>query len=82
MGETHVTRGGQITLPKDIRRTLEIEVGDKLIVNREGNNVIISKKDPAAFDQGGFLPDNFEELIKKVRSRSMTNRLKRLGVLE
>lgn len=53
MEEVVVTRKYQITIPKDIRRKLEIEIGDRLTIRYEGGLIIIeaSKKvaDPSEF---------------------------------
>ncbi len=80
MGEVVVTRGGQITLTKDIRDKLHIEEGDTIIVNTIGDTIIAGKRDPRIFERGGFLPENFEEVLKKIRS-SPEERLKRFGII-
>lgn len=53
MDEVVVTRKYQITIPKDVRKKLEIEIGDKLIIKDEGGRIIIDvpKKvtDPSEF---------------------------------
>ena len=53
MDEVVVTRKYQITIPKDVRKKLEIEIGDKLIIKDEGGRIIIDvpKKvtDPSDF---------------------------------
>jgi len=59
MAETRVTRGGQITLTKDIREKLDIREGDKVRINVIGDMAFVSKKDPSAFDKHDFLPESF-----------------------
>jgi AbrB family looped-hinge helix DNA binding protein len=81
MGETIVTRGGQITLTKDVRRKLEVTEGDTMIVNTMGSTILVSKKDPRAFDKGGFLPSDFKKILKKIR-KFPEERLKRFGIIE
>ncbi len=44
MGEVIVTRGGQITLLKEVRDRLEIKEGDLVSVNVIGDAAMISKK--------------------------------------
>ncbi len=41
---TKVTRHGQITLPSDVRRALEIEEGDLIEVQVEGDRVMLTLK--------------------------------------
>lgn len=82
MTEVTVTRGGQITLTKDIREHLGIKEGDNLILNVLGDLAIISKKDPSVFDKHHFLPDTFPKVLDAMRSSaSLHPRLKRLGIL-
>ncbi len=38
-----VGRKGQITLPAEMRRALEIEEGDKVVVAREGNVIHVTR---------------------------------------
>ena len=80
MSETMVTRGGQITLTKDIREKLHISEGDTIIINSIGETIVASKKNPAAFDKHSFLPENFEKTLKKIRS-SPEERLRRFGII-
>ena len=82
MATTKVTRGGQITLTKDVREKLGIKEGDKLILHVSDRSIIVTKRDPKVFDEvSGFLPDNFDEILKKIRSDS-NERLKRLGIIK
>ena len=80
MGEVIVTRGGQITLTKDIREKIHVEEGDIIMVNTLGNLIVASKVDPSAFDKRDFLPENFEKVLKSIRS-SPESRLKKLGII-
>lgn len=80
MTETTVTRGGQITLTKDIREKLDIAEGDTLIVNTIGETVMVSKKDIRIFEKHSFLPENFDKILENIRKFSLSERLKRLGI--
>ncbi len=80
MGEVLVTRGGQITLTKDVKEKLHIKEGDTIVVNTLGDLIIATKKDPKAFEKHNFLPDNFEKTLKDLRS-STEERLKRFGII-
>lgn len=44
MEEVKVTRNYQITIPYEVRKKLNINVGDKLIVYIEGDKIVIKKK--------------------------------------
>lgn len=81
MAETIVTRGGQITLTKDIRQKLHIQEGDRLVLHILGNSLSVSKQNIKAFEKGGFLSTSFPKVLKDMRSFSYSKRLKRLGVL-
>jgi|GEM_PF-2361338 len=81
MAETTITRGGQITLTKDIREKLDLHIGDTVQLNLVGSAVLVSKKDPAVFGKGNFLPENFTELRRKHRKTTTIDRLKKQGIL-
>ena len=76
MKEIAVTRSGQITLTKEIREKLDIKVGDTIILNTIGKTVIITKKDSSVFEKGHFLPDNFADILEKIRKAQVTHQLK------
>lgn len=81
MTQVVVTRGSQITLTKEVRDKLGIREGDTVVVNTLGGIAIIAKRDPKSWRKlGGFLPPNFEDTLKKIRSDS-TKRLRRLGIV-
>lgn len=79
MSEVAVTRGSQITLTKEVREKIGIEEGDVVTVNVSGDQVIITKKDPEAFESTGFLPEDFEKMVSEMRGDS-TERLE--GLME
>lgn len=81
MAETTVTRGGQITLTRDVREKLHIKEGDTILLNICGESVLISKKNPKAFENCNFLPDNFSKTLKEMRKFSYSKRLHKFGVL-
>ncbi len=80
MGEVIVTRGGQVTLTKDIREKLHIEEGNVIIVNTMGELIIASKRNPDVFEKGNFLPENFEKTLRQIKA-SPEERLKRFGII-
>ena len=81
MHEVVVTRNGQITLSKGLRKELGILEGDKIIMNKLKGVIILAKKDPAIWDKiGEFLPKNFGDVLEKIREPS-TKRFKKLGII-
>ena len=56
---------GQITLPKNIRENLGIDIGDPLILEAK-NNEIILRKTKTIFDYIGVLPDLGIDIDKMV----------------
>jgi len=79
--EVVITRGGQITLTKGIREKMKVAEGDRVVLNFIDGSVIISKKNPSIFrNLEGFLPENFDTVLSKIRSNEK-ERLKRLGII-
>jgi len=81
MAEVIVTRGGQITLTKDVREKLHVREGDMIIINVLGDTALITKRNPKIFEKHDFLPENYPKTLKNIRSFSWEDRLKRLGVI-
>lgn len=52
---TTVTRKGQITIPIDIRRALEMNVGDRLVVEQRGDAVLLRKTAGVAERTAGMM---------------------------
>ena len=50
--EVVVTRRGQTTIPKSVRKKLGIQEGTRLLVDTEGNKVVLTKI-PSIFDLAG-----------------------------
>ena len=48
---------GQITIPKSIRKKFNISVGDPLLIQEKGGEIIL-KKTKTIFDFIGILPDS------------------------
>lgn len=81
MSKITITRNFQITIPKEIREKLNLSLGEKVSIHLEGNKIIIQKiLDEIWEDCGDFLPDNFDKVLKKLRTDS-TERFKKLGII-
>ncbi len=83
MGITKVTRNYQITLPTDVRESLDIEIGDKIIVVPDKGEAVIKKvrKDAVerAFGAWSKSKESGLEYVKRIRGEE-EKRLKRLGL--
>lgn len=77
-----VTRHSQVTIPKKIREEVGIAEGDKVKMKVvDGTKIIIEKANEDVWkDCTDFLPEDFEKILKSLRSDS-TNRFKRLGLV-
>ena len=62
-----VTRRGQTTIPTEIRRELRIEEGSKLLVEVEGQKVILTKV-PSLFYLAGTSKLSTEEAFRQLDS--------------
>ena len=81
MNSVIVTRHSQVTIPKDIREAVGISEGDRLKMRVEGKRIVIEKANGEAWkDCTDFLPEDFEKLLKSLRTDS-TDRFKRLGLV-
>ncbi|MFW6110818.1 MAG: AbrB/MazE/SpoVT family DNA-binding domain-containing protein [Thermoproteota archaeon] len=75
-----VTRNSQITIPKKVREALGITRGDRVTVRVEGNRVVVEKISGDVWsDCTDFLPEDFEEILEKLREDSR-KRFQRLGL--
>lgn len=76
-----VTRNGQITLPKKMRKKLKIGEGSIVEVNLTDRMILIEKRDKEFWEEaGGFLPEKFEEVMKKIR-KDEKKRFEELGII-
>lgn len=60
---------GQITLPKEVRRKLHIQVGDTLLMETEGEQVVF-RKGKTIFDFKGVLP-SMGMTIDEIRDKAI-----------
>ena len=86
MSTTKVTSKGQVTIPKDIRESLGIKVGDEVdfIENERGVVTMRKKLPPREFHKWiGFLADAFEgkttdEVMEELRGPPLEEELRGL----
>jgi len=62
---------GQITLPKELRQKLHIQVGDTLLMDSDGEQVIF-RKGKTIFDFKGVLP-NLGMSIDEIREKAVAH---------
>ena len=65
---------GQITLPKEIRKTMNIKEGDTLLIENTGGEIVM-RKGKTIFDYAGALP-NTGLSIDELRERAIEETLK------
>lgn len=78
-----VTSKGQVTIPVEIRRKLNLETGNKILFFEEGDKVIIKKSSPEAAleaiqsvlaplaeEEGIITDEDVLALVKEYRKRS------------
>jgi AbrB family looped-hinge helix DNA binding protein len=69
MKSVKVLPKGQITIPRDIRKKLEIRTGDTLLLEEKDQQVVI-KKGKTLFDYIGHLPD-LKLSIQEIREKAL-----------
>ena len=52
---TTLTRKGQVTIPVDVRRALDLEQGDRVAVERQGDAVVMRRCQGVADQTAGIL---------------------------
>ena len=70
MCEVKVLPKGQITLPKSVRKKLNIDVGDPLLLEEKDDEIIL-KETKTIFDYIGYLPDigvSIEDMVEKANT--------------
>ncbi len=78
-----VTRGGQITISKEIREKLGIREGTQVEINTVGDLVVISKRNKDFWKKcGGFLPKDFKKTLREMRKIDSGERLKKLRIIK
>jgi len=67
---TTVTQKGQVTIPKEVRKILDIKQGDEIIFNVEQEKAILRKKKKSAQFQRyiGFLKNKEGQKVDKIIS--------------
>lgn len=81
---TSVSSKGQIVIPTDIRETMGISIGMKMVVFTDGDNLLLkpiqaphfetfkklAKESKQVISKSGFKRSNLQKLIKQVRNEN------------
>ena len=73
MQVTSVSSKGQIVIPSDIRETMGISIGMKMIIFTDGNNLLLKPIQEPHFE-------TFKELVKESREFVTKSHLKKMNV--
>jgi len=84
MGMSIVTRNYQVTIPKDVRETTGIKVGDKVVFSIEGDKVEVRKLSKETAEKAfgswkGSIKGSSVDYVRKMR-KEWNKREKRLGL--
>ncbi|MEK6848890.1 MAG: AbrB/MazE/SpoVT family DNA-binding domain-containing protein [Nanoarchaeota archaeon] len=85
MGIAKVTRNYQVTIPIDVRKTKEINIGDSLLFSDIGEKIVIIKMDNKKLIKElfgiwkGKIKEDSMTYVKKIRGE-WDKRAKRLGI--
>ena len=75
MNAVKILAKGQITIPKKIRKSMDIKEGDTLLIDKTGEEIIM-KKGKTIFDYVGILP-NKGLTIEEIREKAIEEIIKR-----
>lgn len=88
MPESTLTTKGQITIPREIRRRLQLEAGDKLAfeIVGDGDEVLLRPAQPSSPSLAGRLshlarpkPVSLDEMDAAIRERAARGNLRKKG---
>ena len=67
MARSTLTSKGQTTVPKEVRKALDLEPGDKLSWEIRGGQVQVTTEQPAFFRWEGFIKNSSGNVVKDIR---------------
>ncbi|MHA1720552.1 MAG: AbrB/MazE/SpoVT family DNA-binding domain-containing protein [Promethearchaeota archaeon] len=81
MSKTKITRNFQITIPKDIRKSLKLKIGDKMQIHVINDKIVLEPINENVWENiSDFLPENFDKIREHIRN-DQTERFKKLGII-
>jgi AbrB family looped-hinge helix DNA binding protein len=79
MLSTKVGRRGQITLPKEVRRRIHVEEGDRIAFFMDGEQVVIKPIKQTLLDLRGSIPVSGEQDFDAIRKQVITKQAEKKG---
>jgi len=67
-----ISSRGQIVIPKDIMKELDVKIGDKLLVISKNKNILLKKIEMDIFEKS--LEDVLEPMWRKAEERKLTEK--------
>ena len=77
-----VTRGGQVTIPADIRRQAGIEIGDYVEVRMEEGHLVLLPKQLIDKDQTWFWAEGWQAAEREAQADLLAGRVKQFDSLD
>jgi AbrB family looped-hinge helix DNA binding protein len=77
-----VGRRGQMTVPRQIRRSLNLEEGDRIAFIQRGDEVILQPLTSTLFDLRGSVPVEEPQNFASIRNQVMQNHARKVGQSE
>lgn len=74
-----VGRRGQLTIPRDIRRQLGIQEGDRVAFISQGDQVVLVPLRQSLLDLRGSVPVQGEQDFEAVRKASLAKRARKVA---
>ena len=77
-----VTRGGQVTIPADLRRQVGIEIGDYVEVRLEEGHLVLRPKQMIDKDQTWFWTEEWQTAEREAEEDLRAGRVKAFDTLD
>jgi len=77
-----VTRGGQVTIPADLRRQVGIEIGDYVEVRLEEGHLVLLPKQVIDKDQAWFWTEEWQAAEREAEDDLRAGQVKEFGTLD
>ncbi len=77
MLNVRVSPKGQVTLPREIRRKLNIKTGDQMAVILDGDQIVFKPFTKTLLEMRGNVKVNSEQDFEKIRADVLSKRAKR-----
>lgn len=72
-------RRGQLTLPREVRRSLDLEEGDRIAFIRRGDEVVLQPLTETLLDLRGSVPVEVPQDFAAIRDQVIQDHVRRVG---